>query len=528
MGLLTGSISSELANTVALLDAAANAKVVTRRIRWESMERVLRLLRTSFKESDTNPLAAREASVVSSAWAWARVCMDGPVTPGHWSTGLSRLYSDMQSAIDSVGGQRLQSLRDAVERVAAAPHPASETLVELIGNGPQPRDERAGTVLVVRGEGLPGVREWCDEVGLVVDVVKVSEARLVAPWPNAILFGPPDRYSKTPWITSAQAAATSGWLLAAPVAPAVTVLSWTGHRPMTKGAYQPWKGAPSGEVVEGSAVEVLEEDFLPDSLDSFRPIATPSFRGEEASEVVDAVGMQFRVGEGNVFAYFHPSIGAKPQVVTFEDGHAVVTSRNLKFIREGRCLLFRTAVAGKDALDSATVVWLKRHKKEFAADTANARRQELKEAVRRFREEQGHPALTTALQAQGIDINYARSFGNRMLDPDYIAPQHEDVYFRVCRAVGLTVPQNSFKLLKTLRIARRRAGADLVTQIAGRLDELPDVPDMLRDEGAVTLREPGLEGVVLLVVRAIASEVVSVPAWRLGSVLDAEGHAWHP
>ena len=515
-----------LASTVALLDAASNPRVSSRRIRWEAMERVLRLLRGPFKESDANPMSVRESNVAALAWSWARTCMDGPVPPSHPSTGLARLLAEMDAAIEHVGSSRVSRLKEAINNVAASEHPAATAVQGIVESSPAVDDARPACALVVRGEGLSGVRDWAENAGLHVDVVTASEARRSAPWQSVVVFGPPDRYASSPWIAGAQAAATAGWLLTAPPAPVVTVLSWTGHRPLDKGGYQPWQGAPQATVTEADTVEVVEDDFLPESFDSFRPVAAPSFTQED--DKVAAFGLQFIADGSPVLGYFHPEVGPKPTVVTFEDGHAVVTRTGLRSIRPGRCLLFRTSIAGKDALDRATVEWLSEHRKGFNIGAAERLRQDLKTATREKRDSLGSHALVEVLRGEGLDRSYAQTLPTRMLHPDFIAPQHQDTYLRVCRALGLQPETNGFTLLRTLRTARRQAGLALSAKIAARLDLLPDLPDALRDEGAVMLHDSGLEGVALLVVRSVGTEPVDVPTWRLGMALDEGGHTWHP
>ncbi len=526
MGVL--SLPHDLAVTVAMLDASSDPKVTSRRIRWESMERVLRLLRGSFKESDTNALAVRELDIARFAWTWARVCMDGPVPPAHACTGIARLREELDEGIAALGTSRLIRLTQAVEQVAAGTHPAADTVAALVNatQGDVASVHEHPCVLIVRGEGREGVRDWCDSLGLDADVATVSQARRAMPWRHAIVFGPPDRYTSSPWVAGSQASATAGWLLTAPSAPTVTVLSWTGHRPLDKSGYQPWQGAPQSTVTESSTVEVVEDDFLPDSLDTFRPVAAPTFNHDE--EMVNAFGLQFLVEGTTVLGYFHPEVGPKPAIVTFEDNHAVVTRSPLRVVREGRCLLFRTTVAGKDALDRATVEWLAEHKRGFSTESAEALRQELKDAMRKQRAEIGSHQVIEQLRGQGLDRAYAQSLPSRILHPDFIAPQREETYVRVCRVLALHPANNAFALLRTLRTARRQAGLLLSTRIAERLDTIPDIPDMLRDSGAVLLSEPGVEGVALMVVRAIATEAVPVPAWRLGMALTQDGQTWHP
>ena len=67
----------------------------------------------------------------------------------------------------------------------------------------------------------------------------------------------------------------------------------------------------------------------------------------------------------------------------------------------------------------------------------------------------------------------------------------------------------------------------LSSRIAQRLDAMPDLADQLRDTGSVVLTDPGVEGVALMVVRAVGHEPVRVPSWRLGMPMTPDGHLWH-
>jgi len=523
MGVL--EIPDSLAATVALLDAAANPSVSNRRIRWQSMERVLRILRSSYKQTDGAILAERELDIAMRSWSWARVCMDGPVAPSHPSTGIDDLLREIDDAIAVLGSPRLSSLRVAIEAISASPHPAAELLASHVTMATAASTTTQRLAFIVRGEGLVGTLDWVAEVGLPVDVVTVSAARRAAPWSEAILFGPPERYAESPWLVGAHASATAGWLLTAPLAPVVTVLSWTGHRPMSRDGYQPWRGAPSPAVKEEQSVDVVEEDFMPQSLDTFRPISHPVFEANEDSE--DAFAVQFLAGSDTVVAYFHQEVGPKPAVLTFEDGHAVVARMGLSTLRMGRAVLLRTSVAGRDALDRATIEWLKQNRPKFSIEAAESAQQSLKDAIFARSRTASRKDIVDAMVAQGLDRSYALMLPSRMRYPDFIAPQQQDTYLRVCRALDLQPPTNAFTLLKTLRTARRQAGLVLSSRIAQRLDAIPDLADQLRDTGSVVLTDPGVEGVALLVVRAVGHEPVSVPSWRLGLPMTPDGHLWH-
>lgn len=517
--------------TIALLKTSSQAKVSTRRIRWESMARVLQLLRRSFKETPDSPLSEREVEVARYAWTWASVCMDGPVPPGHPTTGIKRLLDLIREADLELNLPKLKRLQEALVQVTGSGHPAADAVSSAISGHllEEPIEFYSQPhVLVLRGDGLLGVQEWCSELGLPVDVVTMSQARQSAPWPGlGFVFGPPERYTSSAWVQGPEAASQAGWLLTAPPAPNVRVISWTGHRPLAKDGYQPWLGAPSPDVESGEPDLLVEDDFLPESLDTFTPVAAPHFSFDE-DVTATAYGLQFQANGDTVLAFFNPDVGPKPTTVTFSDDEVLVSQVPLRSIRLGNCLSLRTSSAGKDALDTATREWFKEHRAGSTPDAAIGHQQELKKAIREFLSTHSRAELAAALESEGVPRDYSRSLASRALHPDFIAPQKESIYDRVCRAVNLDKPKEAFRHLKNLRTGRRQAGLMLSTRIAERLEEMPDLPDRLRDHGAVLLTQPGVEGVALLVVRSIAAEPVEVPTWRLGQALTKEGHTWSP
>ncbi|MCG3771101.1 MAG: hypothetical protein JW384_02281 [Nitrosomonadaceae bacterium] len=530
MGVL--EVSSSLQSTLQLLDAASNPRVSSRRIRWEAMERVLRVLRTSFKESDANVLAARELECAARAWAWARVCMDGPVDPAHSTTGIRQLRREVDSAALVLGNPRLKALKEAINRVTDLPHPAALILNEMIhAAGAEVKvgeRTRQLDVLIVRGEGLVAVQEWLLESGLPADVVTANRARALPPWQGAYIFGPPERYFSSSWLIGKKAANTGGWLLSAPPAPIVHVLSWTGHRPLIKDSYQPWSGAPSSAIKESINVDIIEDEFLPEVSDSFLAVRVPVFNDQESDESVQAYGLQFQTEGVIVLSYFNSEVGPKSIGVTFEDGHAHVTDLPLKSVWLGACLLFRTSVAGRDALDQQTEKWFAERNKSTQHIQALGLQEEFKSAMAAKIREVGVRNVVAELRLQGLEETYVHNLPARVLHKDFIAPQHSTKYLAVCRVVGLQPPANAFQLLTGLRTGRRQAGHVLSSRISERLEQMEDLGEQLREAGSVVLRDPGLEGVVLLVVRDIAAAPAEVPISRLGIVLTSEGHLWHP
>lgn len=526
MGVL---IPDALQDTIALLSAAERANIRSRRIHWPAAERLIRILRRSFSEHDAEALSDRDRMLASLVWNWLRVCLDGPVIPNHASTGFDWLCAQFQEAESTTPtSASVRALHEAVLSVGASIHPASEAVINLVSSvASSPSDRHSNPcVLVVRGEGADAVRAWVTSEGLKVDIAKVGDARNQAPWQHAVLFGPPERYTSSHWVKGADAAKQGGWLISAPLAPEVTVLSWTGHRPLSLGDYVPWAGAPESKV-EHDAAEVILDDFAAEAPDNFRPLVLPTFAHEE--RLVDgAHALQFAFEGQQLLTYFHPQLPPNPAVLTIEDGTVSVTRIPLSSTRVGQCLLFRTAPSGGDPLDAETHLWLANNRKGFSKKDAESFRATLKVEMSKALAKHGMSEVVTRLVSSGLKRDYAKTLPNRLLHPDYIAPQSQQDFEALAKAIDSELTPQSYRLLKELRTARRRAGQVIAARIVERLNQVEDLSGRLRDEGGLVLKEAGLQGVALLVLRDINATAASVPPGRIGVALMQTGQLWHP
>ena len=533
MGVLT--FPDPLLKTTALLEAATDPLLTVRRLRWPAMERILRLLRTYFAAAEENPLASREMELVAQTWAWVRVCLDGPVPTSHETTGIARLQHDLAVAEAVLQNDRVTALRSAIEEAVASEHPAANAIADLISTVdrdiPEFEDGRPSCVLIVRGVGLRAVQEWVNSENLCADVVTANQARTFAPWPHAILFGPPERYVSSAWLQGAQAAASAGWLLFAPAAPAVTVMSWAGHRQVSAPGYAPWQGAPTAPIhfetnqQASEEIQPVIEDFVPDIVHDLPLARVPSFEGEDELRV-EAQGIQFQLDGRTLLGYFSAQVGSKPLTV-MNDGGIDLVRVPVTAVEVGDCLLFKTSVAGVDALDKTTAEWFLTHHSSDTHRAAVLQQVELKQSMTARLGAVGRRQVVNDLIDSGMERQYAQMLPPRLLDAEFIAPQHYPTYEQLCRAIKTESTPAHFALLKTLRTARRQAGLMLSRRIASRLGAMPELPSQLRDSGGLVLDEDGVEGVALLVVRNIAPEQVSVPASRLGALITEDGRPWH-
>jgi hypothetical protein len=494
------------------------------------MERVLRVLRTSFKQTPENALTPRESDVAARAWDWVRACMDGPVPPAHPSTGLPALQAELDEAQQVLGGDRLDDLARAVTAAAGSENPMADDVAELITEvALEPGvDEtvRNPCVLVVRGPGKTAVEAWVREENLSVDVRRYGQVRGAMPWHHAVLFGPPERYVTSAWLSAVEAAATAGWLVTAPPARAVTILSWSGHGRLNPDAYAPWQGAPPVTIRE-EIVEAPAEDPVPEPSDGFTPVEPPTFAAPaRETEAETAHAVHLLVDGAPAFAYFHPTIGPKPAVVSFAP-EVTITRRTSAGVRPGMCLMFRTAATDRDALDDETRAWLAERHPAISTERAVHLQYQLKEAMIDRLDTVGSWRLVNDLCEQGLHGQYADTLPGRLLHWDFIAPQDEATYHRVCRALRLTPEPDAFRVLATFRTARQQAGLRLAARLTRHLERMDDLEDRLREAGSTVLTDEGIEGVALLVVRAVSTSPQAVPVSRLGALLNQNGRTWH-
>ena len=533
MGVL--ELPESLLKTGALLEAATDPMLSVQRLRWPTMERLIRLLRTHFTESARSPLASREVELVALTWAWVRVCLDGPVSPSHASTGISHLQQEIATADTVLQGDRVTRLREAIEEVAAGEHPAAEAIAELItvidlhalvSDGDEP-----SCVLIVRGEGLLGVREWVRSENLSADVVTANEARVRAPWAHAILFGPPERYVSSAWLRGSRAAATAGWLLFAPAAPVVTVMQWAGHRDLSVSDYAPWAGAPTAPLrheIDYYTTELSQpilQDFVPDIIHELQPVAVPSFHSDDGVRV-EAHGFQFELNGRTLLGYFSPHVGPKPLLVV-NDGGVELVPVPVVSVKVGDCLLFKTSVAGLDALEKTTTEWFVKHRDLRTHAAAVTQQRQIKQTMAERLDNVGRPQVIDDLVASGMERRYAQFLPLRVLNTEFIAPQYYATYQQLCQALDTESELSHFKLLTTLRTGRRQAGTMLSGRIASELDAMPELAGQLRESGGLMLDSDSVAGVSLLIVLHVAPEQVFVPVARLGNLVSQDGRPWH-
>ena len=529
MGILTLSkpLPEELLTTVSLLTIAADPTLSVHQLRWPAMERVLKLLHRSFAGSETDPLANREIELAARARAWARVCLDGPVAPSHISTGVVELQQELVAADAELGSERVSALRAAVEQTISTEHPAAEAVAELISiidmDLSDSEDGRPNCALIVRGDGAMAVRDWVRAENLCADVVTLSQAKVAMPWKHAIMFGPPERYVASAWLRGAQASATASWLLLAPAAAAVTVFTWAGHQRVSVSNYAPWQGAPTASI-RYETEQLATVDLVPDDYPEVLLAREPSFE-RDSGERVDAYRVQFQHDGRTLLSYFSTKFGSMPLTVSDDDG-LVLVSVSITTVKFGDCILFKTSVAGLDALEATTAEWFLKHQDEAAHRLAIRQQSKLKDWMTNRISAVGQRQVVGDLIAHGVDAQYAQMLPPRLLHKEFIAPQYYSVYEKLCRALAVSPVPAEFALLKTLRTARRQAGLMLSRRIASRLEEIPELAAHLRDSGGLVLTSEGVQGVALMVVRNVGLEPVAVPASRLGTLINEDGRSW--
>lgn len=523
------TLPAPLVHTATLLEAAAKPSVAWQHTRWPALEQVLRLLRTEFRESEHNALAAQERTVAVNAWAWVRACLDGPVPPSHLSTGVVDLRTALSEATEALATSRLARLRAAIDAVAAREHPLGERVADLVSEFALDAadDEPPPCALIVRGAALQGVREWAHEENLWVDVVTYRQARDRTPWRHALLFGPPERYVASAWLSGQRAAAAAGWLLSAPPARAVTVLTWTGHGRLRPEDYAPWRGAPAPRITTLPSDDVADDIVVPPATE-FTPLPPPAFAEDEAS-TSSAWMAQFISGGQPVLAFFHPTVGPKPTTVLLGQPRPRLDHGHVRALAPGKVLLLRFSETGRrDALDDATAEWLTARDEGDLFAEARRLQHALKTALRDALLRRGRWGVVDTLVSHGVRDEYAQTLLARLLHPQAIAPLRWEDYARVCRAVGLPARAAEFDALAKYRTARQQAGLSLNALLTERLPDSDEITQRLDEDGGLVIRHERAGDAAVLRLCAIAPVTTCVPPSRLGIPLRKDGHPWQP
>lgn len=502
--------------------AASQAAIEHHDLEWPIFGNVLRTLRRLRGDTGIHGATAELEELIASLWGWTGQLTGSPVAPASVGTSefATRLRAHVESGRDSGYAALLIELASLLERLVGQSHPAAPVLEDVISRyGSEPGDPPA-VYIAARHDGLELLERWLGVEELDAEVRDVAELKRADIRQALVLLGSPSGFYVSAWCPLPTASRIGGWLLAAPPASAVHVLTWPGHPPFDIDGVPllPTTPKPQIDVAvrhhAGAAVPMAAEPAWLPPLPVEAEIKVGSWAMDK--EPVAATG--FRLAGGTV-AFFHADLGPGPQLVTWDVGAIVVTDINVRKIKEGQALLFRPdRSATDDELCRRAGAFLNSKYGDGALENALAAKQELKEAL--GRSNKTHERLVYELTLRLNDDQYARHIINRLADDDYIAPEKPGAYPALRQVLGLSPNDEQYRWVRALRVALRRAGHEITDELINVLTTTTAWQASLEAGGVATIAASDELGCLeLRVVTAVDPTLRKVGRSRLGRLL---------
>ncbi len=515
-------------------EAAAAVRVEHHSVAWPAMREAVRHVRELRQRAADGGASLALEQLAGKLAGWISLTAAGPVTAIDMNVGAGRLLARVQAHID--GGVddtlkvELANLAAALDTLSADPHPGGQCLETILSRyGREEPGDPPAVYVAASPRDVDALSAWLDQEELDAEVCTVGHLRGAPVRQALVLIGPPARYYVSPWCPPPRAARLSGWLLTAPPAAEVFVVTWPGHGALdaTSAPLFPETAPPEvSALVCGSGVPAVpyreEPVWLP-------PVAVDARIRQRSEWTVDrdpvaAVG--FRVA-GDAIAFFPPTGEPAPAIVSWEHNSVDVASIDARRVVAGSMMLFRPSRAGGDPELYRRADQLVAERLGAAAPAAaHAAKAELKEALARARQRYDEDYLHYELKVKLNNSTYARHILHSIPHLSYIAPERAGAYDAV-RSV-LRLPTDSgglrYRLLSTLRLACRRAGADITNELIDVLRATTGWQEDLETVGVSRVSTTGFGGLDLRVVTAIDPDEHLVGRSRLGHLL-ADGGA---
>jgi hypothetical protein len=520
-----------VADVAARYEAAAAVTVEHYTVAWPAMRDAVRRVRKVRQRAVDGGASLALEDLADEIAGWIRVIAAGPVSATDMNVGAGRLASDVRrhvaGGLDSALTTELAGLAGMLDALAAGPHPGGPCLEAILSRYGRDRPDDAPAVyLAAAGRDVEHLQRWLEAEELDAEVCGVSHLRGAPVRQAVVLIGPPSRYFVSAWCPPARAARLSGWLLTAPPARHVYVVTWPGHAALDAGASPLFPETPAPVVSAvvfgtGSAAPADDQDlvWLPPVPVDARIRPRPEWTGHP--DPVAAVG--FQVG-GDSIAFFPPAGDPAPELVTWEHNSVHVGLVDAAEVTAGSVVLFRPSRAGGDPE-------LYRRADELVAErlgpdapaAAHAAKAELKAALQLARERHDEEYLHYELKARLNNSTYARHILHSVPLASYIAPERLGAYDAVRHVLRLPVDSDGRKnrLLSALRSGCRRAGADITNELIDVLRATTGWQEDLETSGVAQVSTAGFGGLELRVVTAVDPDRHRVGRSRLGRLLAA-------
>ena len=502
--------------------AAAAAAVDECQLVWPGMHDALRTIRRLRSGVAAGGGTADLEVFLEACWRWMTLLTHTPLSPKAAGTPSLRdaAVQLLASGRDSRFHEEIAQLAGILERLEAEAHPAAGVLEDLVSRyGRSGTDDPPAVYIAASRSHVADIEGWLAGEGLDAEVRTLAELRDAEVRDALILLGPPGHYLISPWCPSTRAERRGGWLLNAPPARAVHVVTWPGH---------PGLDLRTGALLPHSAPLALTRtqftpaDDVPRTPDEIiwlppAPIEPHIVVRLSARDRDPVAAVGFRLA-GDTVAFYSSGAGPRPEVVTFDLGTVQINLTDPAKVSVGRALLFRPERTAVDAeLQRRADERLIAHRGAGAPEAAQAAKRELKEAL--WGCTKPYDEIVDQLAVRLGDRHYATYVLSRLHDVDYIGPEKPGAYdaLRAVFCLPFDTDGRERGLLGSLRASLRHAGITITAELVAALKITSGWQDELVSVGEATVAAGELLGHLdIRVVTAVDPEPKTVGRSRLG------------
>lgn len=500
------------------------------RVAWGELERVTAAAGALRPFVETSSAAAR---VLAEVLAARRVLTATPLPPNDPVAGLTDVIDDVARFLagrpDHTLCEQLRPLSDALCALEGSSSPIAARVADVLCEYGVTADGHPEVVLVVpRRKWLEPVHRWLAAEDLdCVDIACPADLRTEpVRHQAAILVGHPATAFSSVFKTPEVALRELGWLLTAPVSPAVRVVL-PADAPLLRGEdlwLLPASARPALALHDDGPQrsETAPHDWLHglDAPKAVRRIPRPAATTTEDEELA----VEVHVASGHA-VFFHEQVGPRPHVVAVDDetGAVALSAAALTAVTSGVVFAVRVGAAPHAQVQARADAWLER-RRGWSLDRITEVRgyaASLKPALRRALAVRGPAALHREL-TRTLSDDYARVLLHNPLDEWYIAPQRASGFDALVRAIGASELLGKFDDLAAVRTAHQQAGEEIRRELLRLISDRAWVADVDEDGWAV-LSAGELGSLLLAVVTARLDEPVAVPRTWLGVPIDEAG-----
>ncbi len=518
-----------LFDIAARYDAAASATIEHHQVKWPAMSSALGALRGLRKQASIVGASGTLDDILDDTGSWIAGLMASPsldlAARAAAETIVDRVLVVIKRGSDSAAGHELAKLHEALVSLAGSPHPGAVRLEDIISRYGRAVSDDPPAVYVAgcyRGRHL--LSAWLEAEELDAQVCKVGELRRAEVRDALVLIGPPARYFTSAWCAPSRAARVSGWLLTAPPARHVHVVTWPGHGRFTTadaplfGTTPPPRCIERGTPADPSTQQAADEPvWLPPAVD---PTIRKRLEWQGDRDPVNAVGLKL-AGDG--VAFFPVSKGeVAPELVEW-DAHTVSVSMTAsRRLRPGMVLVFRPHRVGDDPeLRSRADELLATRTSPAEVEQAHECKRALKEALQKGLRQWSMEELEDALTNKLNNRSYARHILRRIPDSSYIAPERPGAYdaTRLVLRMGPDSNGHCYRLLRLLRADTRKAGHEINGDLMDALRSSTAWQEQIEAQGFAEVALEGMGSLRLRAVAAVDPQQHQVARSRLGRLL---------